>query len=35
VARAEDAPHWVQSSIKPVMYVTNPYSVRKVTGLAG
>jgi hypothetical protein len=26
---------WVQSSIKPVMYVTNPYSVRKITGLAG
>jgi hypothetical protein len=26
---------WVQSSIKPVMYVTNPFSVRKVTGLAG
>lgn len=25
----------VQSSIRPVMYVTNPYSVKKVTGLAG
>lgn len=27
--------NWVQSSVKPVMYVTNPYSVKKVTGLAG
>jgi hypothetical protein len=26
---------WVQSSIKPVMYVTNPMAVRKITGLAG
>lgn len=26
---------WVQSSVRPVMYVTNPYSIRKVTGLAG
>lgn len=26
---------WVQSSVRPVMYVTNPYSVLKVTGLAG
>lgn len=26
---------WVQSSVRPVMYVTNPYSVKKVTGLAG
>lgn len=25
----------VQSSIRPVMYVTNPYSVKKVTGLDG
>ena len=24
---------WVQSSIRPVMYVTNPYSLLKVTGL--
>lgn len=24
---------WVQSSVRPVMYVTNPYSVIKVTGL--
>lgn len=27
--------HWVQSSVRPVMYITNPYSVFKVTGLAG
>ncbi len=27
--------HWVQSSVRPVMYVTNPYSVLKFTGLAG
>lgn len=26
---------WVQSDIRPVMYVTNPYSLVKVTGLAG
>lgn len=26
---------WVKSSIRPVMYVTNPYSVYKLTGLAG
>lgn len=26
---------WVQSSVRPVFYVTNPYSVAKVTGLAG
>jgi hypothetical protein len=25
---------WVQSSVRPVMYVTNPYSIRKVTGLS-
>lgn len=25
----------VQSSIRPVMYVTNPYSIKKVTGLDG
>jgi hypothetical protein len=25
----------VQSSIRPVMYVTNPYSVKKITGLDG
>lgn len=25
----------VQSSVRPVMYVTNPYSIKKVTGLAG
>lgn len=27
--------NWVQSSVRPVMYVTNPYSIRKVTGLNG
>lgn len=26
---------WVQSSVRPVMYVTNPFSVLEVTGLAG
>lgn len=26
---------WVQSDMRPVMYVTNPFSVVKVTGLAG
>lgn len=26
---------WVQSTVRPVMYVTNPYAVLKVTGLAG
>src|SRR3982750_487034 len=26
---------WVQADVRPVLYVTNPYSVRKVTGLAG
>ena len=26
---------WVQSSVRPVMYVTNPYSIKKVTGLNG
>lgn len=26
---------WVQSSVRPVQYVTNPYSVLKFTGLAG
>jgi hypothetical protein len=26
---------WTQSSVRPVMYVTNPYAVKKVTGLAG
>lgn len=27
--------HWVQSGVRPVMYVTNPFSVLKVTGLQG
>jgi len=27
--------NWVQSSVMPIMGVTNPYSVKKVTGLAG
>lgn len=26
---------WVQSDVRPVMFVTNPFSVVKVTGLAG
>lgn len=26
---------WVQSSVRPVMYVTNPYAIMKFTGLAG
>ncbi|MEU4781033.1 major capsid protein [Micromonospora sp. NPDC023633] len=26
---------WVQSSVVPIMYVTNPYSIKKVTGLNG
>jgi hypothetical protein len=26
---------WVQSSVRPVMYVTNPFAVVKATGLAG
>lgn len=26
---------WVQSDVRPVLYVTDPYSVIKVTGLAG
>lgn len=26
---------WVQSSVRPVQYVTNPFSVLQVTGLAG
>jgi hypothetical protein len=26
---------WVQTSVRPVMYVTNPYAVLKFTGLAG
>ncbi|WP_326564550.1 major capsid protein [Micromonospora peucetia] len=26
---------WVQASVRPVMYVTNPYSIKKVTGLNG
>lgn len=31
----EERTWWTQSSIQPVMYVTNPYSIRKITGLAG
>ncbi len=27
--------HWVQSSVMPIMGVTNPYSIKKLTGLAG
>lgn len=26
--------NWVQAAVRPVMYVTNPYSIKKVTGLA-
>lgn len=26
---------WVQSGVRPVMYITNPYNVLKMTGLAG
>lgn len=25
--------NWIQSSVRPVMYVTNPFSVRKITGI--
>jgi hypothetical protein len=25
--------NWIQSSVRPVMFVTNPYSVRKITGI--
>jgi hypothetical protein len=25
---------WVQASVRPVMYVTNPYSIKKLTGLS-
>jgi hypothetical protein len=25
---------WVQSSVRPVMYVTNPFSIKKLTGLS-
>jgi hypothetical protein len=32
--REEDTERtWVQSGVRPVMYVTNPYAVRKITGL--
>ena len=27
--------NWVQSSVLPIMGVTNPYSIKKLTGLAG
>jgi hypothetical protein len=26
---------WIQASVRPVVYVTNPYAVVKVSGLAG
>lgn len=26
---------WVQSSVRPIMYVTNPFAITEVTGLAG
>ena len=25
--------NWIQASVRPVMYVTNPFSVRKITGI--
>jgi hypothetical protein len=25
--------NWIQSTVRPVMYVTNPFSVRKITGI--
>jgi hypothetical protein len=25
--------NWIQAGVRPVMYVTNPYSVRKITGI--
>jgi hypothetical protein len=31
----EEEKTWVQASVRPVMYVTNPYSVLQATGLAG
>jgi hypothetical protein len=31
----EEEKTWVQSGVRPVMYVTNPYSVIQFTGLAG
>jgi hypothetical protein len=34
-ARSKNEKTLVQSSIRPVMYVTNPYSIKKVTGLDG
>ncbi|MGR6523841.1 major capsid protein [Rhodococcus erythropolis] len=27
--------NWIQSSVMPIMGVTNPYSIKKITGLAG
>lgn len=27
--------NWVQASVRPVMYVTNPFSIKRVTGLNG
>jgi hypothetical protein len=30
----EEEKTWVQSSVRPVMYVTNPFSVLEVTGIA-
>ena len=31
----EEEKTWVQAGVRPVMYVTNPFSVLQVTGLAG
>lgn len=33
--KPEQRATWVQSSVMPIMGVTNPYSIKKVTGLAG
>jgi hypothetical protein len=33
--KVRDPEDLVQSSIRPVMYVTNPYSIKKFVGLAG
>jgi hypothetical protein len=25
--------NWIQSSVRPIVYVTNPFAVRKITGI--
>ncbi|MGN7133389.1 major capsid protein [Rhodococcoides corynebacterioides] len=32
---AKNRQNWVQSYVQPIMGVTNPYSIKKITGLAG